>query len=419
MDSTDSPSSSLNERIAHPERVFPTLTPAQIGRLAAHGSRVPTARGDILVEAGERTVAFFVVVSGEIEAVRQPGAAAEALIATHHAGQFSGEGALISGRPALARVRVKEPGEVIRLTREELLAVIQTDAELSEILMRAFMLRRLEMIKGELGNVVVIGSSHQAGTLRVSEFLTRSGHPFHAVDLARDHDAQELLDRFHLSPADVPVVICGSEVLRNPTNAQIAECLGFNDAIDRSRVRDVVVVGAGPAGLAAAVYAASEGLDVLVIESNVPGGQAGSSSRIENYLGFPTGISGMDLAGRAHAQALKFGASIMVATVDIRRRRRLLRRHSAGGAVLRRRACGRGRRRECRGAGGGVSRINRTAGRCARPWAGPGGDDVDVPDSADRGQSRHRAPHQDADRRVGGTRYPRAHSVPRRSNRND
>jgi thioredoxin reductase (NADPH) len=318
MESTDNAPSSLNERIARPERVFPTLTPAQIARLAAHGSRLPTARGDILVEAGDRVVAFFVVVSGEVEAVRQPGAAAEALIATHHAGQFSGEGALISGRPALARVRVKEPGEVIRLTREQLLAVIQTDAELSEILMRAFILRRLEIIKGELGNVVVIGSTHHAGTLRVTEFLTRSGHPFHAVDLERDPDAQELLDRFRVSPADVPVVICGSEVLRNPTNAQIADCLGFNDAIDRSRVRDVVVVGAGPAGLAAAVYAASEGLDVLVIESNVPGGQAGSSSRIENYLGFPTGISGMDLAGRAHAQALKFGASIMVAKGAVR-----------------------------------------------------------------------------------------------------
>jgi thioredoxin reductase (NADPH) len=155
---------------------------------------------------------------------------------------------------------------------------------------------------------------HSAGTLRVNEFLTRNGHPFHYLDLDRDRDAQELLDRFQISVRDVPVVICrGSSVLRNPTNAQIADCLGFNEEIDQNRVCDLIVVGAGPAGLAAAVYGASEGLDVLVVESSVPGGQAGSSSRIENYLGFPTGISGLDLTGRAYAQALKFGAQVIVA----------------------------------------------------------------------------------------------------------
>src|SRR5207237_472519 len=148
----------------------------------------------------------------------------------------------------------------------------------------------------------------------IREFLTRNGHPFHFVDLDRDADAQELLDRFHVSVADVPVLICGVEtVLRNPRNAQIADCLGFNETVDQTRVNDLVVVGAGPAGLAAAVYGASEGLEALVLEANVPGGQAGSSSRIENYLGFPTGISGLELTGRAHAQALKFGARIMVA----------------------------------------------------------------------------------------------------------
>jgi thioredoxin reductase (NADPH) len=165
-----------------------------------------------------------------------------------------------------------------------------------------------------VGGVVVVGSTYNAGTLRIREFLTRNGHPFHFIDLDRDADAQELLDRFHVSAADVPVLICGVEtVLRNPTNAQIADCLGFNENVDQTRVNDLVVVGAGPAGLAAAVYGASEGLNVLVLESNVPGGQAGSSSRIENYLGFPTGISGLDLTGRAYAQALKFGAHVMVA----------------------------------------------------------------------------------------------------------
>ena len=203
---------------------------------------------------------------------------------------------------------------MIELDREQLLGLVQTDAELSEILMRAFILRRIELIAGGYGDVVLIGSTHCAGTLRVKEFLTRNGHPFHYIDLDRDADAQELLDRFHVSAADVPVLICrGDAVLRNPSNQQIADCLGFNDAIDRTHVRDLVIVGAGPAGLAAAVYGASEGLDVLVLESNLPGGQAGSSSRIENYLGFPTGISGLELTGRAYAQAQKFGAQVMIA----------------------------------------------------------------------------------------------------------
>jgi len=180
--------------------------------------------------------------------------------------------------------------------------------------MRAFILRRLQLIARDLGDVVVIGSAHSAGTLRVKEFLTRNGHPFHYVDLDRDREAQELLDRFHVEIADIPVLICrGDAVLRNPTNQKIADCLGFNEKIDETKVNDLLIVGAGPAGLAAAVYGASEGLSVLVLESNLPGGQAGSSSRIENYLGFPTGISGLELTGRAYAQALKFGARFMVA----------------------------------------------------------------------------------------------------------
>jgi thioredoxin reductase (NADPH) len=295
------------------DRLFPTLTPAQITRIAAHGRRRAIARGEVLVDVGDKVVPFFVVVSGEIH-VLQPSSGGETPIVTHRPGQFSGEANMITGRRALARARVSEPGEVIELSREQLLGVVQTDAELSEILMRAFILRRLELIAHDLGDVVVIGSMHSAGTLRVKEFLTRNGHPFHYIDLDRDPDAQELLDQFHVSAADVPVLICrGDAVLRNPSNPQIAECLGFNDAIDQTHVSDLVIVGAGPAGLAAAVYGASEGLDVLVLESNSPGGQAGSSSRIENYLGFPTGISGLDLTGRAYAQAQKFGAHIMIA----------------------------------------------------------------------------------------------------------
>jgi len=313
MDTPDRSLTPLAAAVSRPERVFPTLTQAQITRIAPHGRRRPITSGDVLVEVGQRPVPFFVVLSGEIQVLR-PSPGGEALIVTHRAGQFTGEGNMLTGRRALARTRVSEPGEVLELEHEQLLGLIQTDAELSDIFMRAFILRRIELIAGGYGDVVLIGSTHCAGTLRVNEFLTRNGHPFHYIDLDRDADAQDLLDRFHVSAADVPVLICrGDAVLRNPSNQQIADCLGFNDAIDRTQVRDLLIVGAGPAGLAAAVYGASEGLDVLVLESNLPGGQAGSSSRIENYLGFPTGISGLDLTGRAYSQAQKFGAQVMVA----------------------------------------------------------------------------------------------------------
>src|SRR6202049_4228531 len=299
--------------VSHPDRVFPTLTPAQIARVARHGRRRPMTSGEVLVEVGQRPVPFFVVSNGEVQALR-PSGETEALFITLGAGQFTGEGTMLTGRRALMRIRAITPGEVIELAREQLLGLIQTDTELSEIFMRAFILRRIELIASGYGDVVLIGSTHSAGTLRVKEFLTRNGHPFHYIDLDHDADAQDLLDRFHVTAADVPVLIGrGDAVLRNPSNQQIADCLGFNDAIDRTSVRDLVIVGAGPAGLAAAVYGASEGLDVLVLESNLPGGQAGSSSRIENYLGFPAGISAVDLTARAYAQAQKFGAQVMVA----------------------------------------------------------------------------------------------------------
>jgi thioredoxin reductase (NADPH) len=303
----------LAATIARPDRAFPTLTAPQVSRIAAHGRRRATAPGEVLVEAGDKAVPFFLVVSGELQVVRTADRD-ETLIAIHHPGQFSGEGNMITGRRAVARLRVSVPGEVIQLDHDQLLALIQTDADLSEILMRAFILRRVALIAGELGDVVVIGSAHSSGTLRTKEFLTRNGHPFQYLDLDRDRDAQDLLDRFHIGVADIPVVICrGDVVLRHPTNAQIADCLGLNEELEGTRVTDLAIVGAGPAGLAAAVYGASEGLEVIVLESNVPGGQAGSSSRIENYLGFPAGISGLDLTGRAYAQALKFGAHVVVA----------------------------------------------------------------------------------------------------------
>lgn len=296
------------------ERMFPTLTPAQIERVAAHGQVRSIRSGEVLIEPGDRAVPFFVITAGRVEVVR-PSVGIETLVAVHEPGQFTGEVNMLSGRPALVRSRVTEAGAVIELTREQLLALVQTDSEISELIMRAFILRRVELIAQGLGNVVLVGSNHCSGTLRAKEFLTRNGHPYSYIDLDRDTDVQDLLDRFQLTAADVPVLICrGEVVLRNPTNPQIATCLGFNEAIDQGQIRDVIIVGAGPAGLAAAVYAASEGLDVLVLETNSPGGQAGSSSKIENYLGFPTGISGQALAGRAYTQARKFGAQVIIAT---------------------------------------------------------------------------------------------------------
>jgi thioredoxin reductase (NADPH) len=293
--------------------MFPTLTPAQMVRVAAHGHPRRVQRGDVLIEQGQRPVPFFLITEGHIEIYR-PSGTSEALVAVHGPGQFTGEVNLLSGRRALARARAAEPGEVIEMSRERLLELVQTDAELSEILMRAFIFRRVELIAHGIGDVVLIGSRHSAGTLRAKEFLTRNGHPHAYIDLERDADVENLLARFHVEASDIPVLICRDElVLRNPSNQQIAECLGFNDAIDQTKVRDIVIVGAGPSGLAAAVYGASEGLDVLVLETNAPGGQAGSSSRIENYLGFPAGVSGQELAGRAYAQAQKFGAEIAIA----------------------------------------------------------------------------------------------------------
>jgi thioredoxin reductase (NADPH) len=296
------------------EHIFPRLTPAQVDRVASHGRVRPVAAGEVLLEAGDAATRMFVVISGQVEVVRLGDV--EQLVAVFQANQFTGEMSLITGRRLAAQVRGSEPGEVVEVRREDLLALIQTDAELSEVFMRAFILRRVDLIAQGVGDVVLIGSAHSGGTLRAKEFLTRNGHPHAYVDLDRDRDVQELLDRFRVTEADVPVLICrGTVVLRNPTNGQIAECLGFNEAVDETHLRDLVIVGAGPSGLAAAVYGASEGLDVLVLESHAPGGQAGSSSRIENYLGFPTGISGEELAARAFTQAEKFGAHIVIAQV--------------------------------------------------------------------------------------------------------
>ncbi|HVC21256.1 MAG TPA: FAD-dependent oxidoreductase [Vicinamibacterales bacterium] len=295
------------------DQVFPRLDSPQMARLAAHGHLRQVSAGDVLVEAGQPVTRFFVVNAGQFDVIR-PSADGDVLVVVYERGQFSGDVNQLSGRPSLVRLRARDAGEVIELGRDQLLSLVQTDSDLSDVLMRAFIFRRLEMIKQRLGDVVLLGSAHSPGTLRIREFLSRNGYPHVYLDLDSDTGVQELFDRFKVDINDVPVLICrGQIVLRNPTNQQIADCLGFNDAIDQTQLRDVVIVGAGPSGLAAAVYGASEGLDVLVLEADAPGGQAGASSKIENYLGFPTGVSGAELTTRAYAQAQKFGAQILVA----------------------------------------------------------------------------------------------------------
>jgi thioredoxin reductase (NADPH) len=293
-------------------QAFPVLTAAQIDRVLPIGKVRQVQRGEILFEPGDTNVPFFVLLSGGMEIV-QPDLTGERPIATHARGEFTGEMTMISGHRCLVLGRTTEPGEFLELTNDGLRSLIAKDAELSEIFMRAFILRRLELVRRGQGNFILMGSRHSAKTLQLREFLSRNGHPYTYVDLDADKTSQELLDRFEIKLDEIPVVICKDGVLRNPTVQQLADGLGFNSGIDESQLRDLIIVGAGPSGLAAAVYAASEGLDTLVIEIAAPGGQAGSSSKIENYLGFPTGVSGLELATRAITQAEKFGAKMMLA----------------------------------------------------------------------------------------------------------
>jgi len=302
------------------EQMFPKLTPAQIARLAGHGRRLATTDGQVLSSAGEAHRDLLVVLSGVLEIVR-PGLHAEELLTLLVAGDFSGEMSTLRGLGSFVTVRVRQSGEVIAISDAELRRIVQTDSELSELFMRAFILRRMGLIQAGQGDIVLLGSMHTSSALRLVQFLTRNAYPHTAMDVDTDPDARELLQRLHVGSGELPVVLCrGQVVLKNPSNAEVAACLGMNPRIDQSQVRDVIVIGAGPAGLAAAVYAASEGLDTLVVETVASGGQAGSSSKIENYLGFPTGISGLALAGRALVQAQKFGADVAVASSALRLR---------------------------------------------------------------------------------------------------
>jgi thioredoxin reductase (NADPH) len=293
-------------------QMFPHLTPMQITRLNAHGRKISTQKGQVLSEPGDHPP-MYVVLSGSIEII-QPTLSGETLIVLHTPGSFTGDTGTLRAISTVVRMRVREAGEVLAIDDAQLREIVQTDSELSELFMRAFILRRVALITSQSSDVILLGSRHSAGTLRLQQFLTRNTYPFVNLDIDTDVSVRDLLERFHVTVEDLPVVVCrASIVLKNPSNEEVAANLGMNQQIDDDRIRDVIVVGAGPAGLAAGVYAASEGLDVLVLETGTPGGQAGSSSKIENYLGFPTGISGLALAARALVQAQKFGAEIRTA----------------------------------------------------------------------------------------------------------
>jgi thioredoxin reductase (NADPH) len=301
---------------ANQNEIFPVLTPEQVGRIAPFAREKTFENGSILWDWGVRHNPMFVVVEGEIAVF----SGADQFVTAHRPGEFSGDVDLLSGRPTVVRAKARGVTRVFELAQDHLRRLVQTDAELSEIFLRAFMLRRCALMARGYGNVVLIGSRHSAGTLAIQEFLTRNNQPYAYVDVDVDAGVQTTLDTFGVGVGDVPVFICrGERVLKKPTTDEVGECLGLNE-VNEEVLRDLVVIGAGPAGLAAAVYAASEGLDVLVVESSAAGGQAGSSSRIENYLGFPTGISGQLLASNALVQAEKFGAELVVARTAARLR---------------------------------------------------------------------------------------------------
>ena len=291
------------------EQAFPALTDRQMARIAALGRERDLADGENLWEAGDRNRPLFVILDGEVEiflgAVR--------VVTVAKKGAFTGDVDLLSGRPVVASGRARGSARVLELPPARLRDLVQTDYELGEIFLRAFMLRRAMLLDLKGKNLVLIGSSWCALTLEIDGFLTRNSQPHTFLDVENDAAVQDTLDRLHIAVADMPVLICRDTlVLRKPTIEQVAECLGLSD-LNNAAVRDLVVVGAGPAGLSTAVYAASEGLDVLVLEGRAPGGQAGASMRIENYLGFPAGVTGQELAQLARMQAEKFGAEMVVA----------------------------------------------------------------------------------------------------------
>ena len=292
---------------------FPKLTDAQVAQLAASSVQRRVNAREILFDQGSADHGVFIVLTGSIEIVGVSNGV-ETVLSVLGPREFTGEVTQLSGRRSLVLCRACETSEVLEIDRPNLRHVMDTDAVLGAVFLGAFLVRRVFLIANSVGDAILIGSAHSNDTLRLRTFLGRNGHPYTYLDVDVDTDVQAVLDQFSVLVTDIPVLICrGQLVLRNPSNAETAACFGLNVGIDQAGVYDMIVIGAGPGGLAAAVYGASEGLNVLVIESVAPGGQAGSSSRIENYLGFPLGISGQELADRAFVQAEKFGAQISVA----------------------------------------------------------------------------------------------------------
>ena len=306
----------MNTLRTREHQMFPVLDAAQIAtaRRFASGAERHFAPGESIYAIGEQGVPAWLVLEGTINVMRRDGLSHEAAITTHRAGQLSGEVNQLAGRPAMAAGRAGSSGCVaLPFDAAHLRALMVGSADVGEIIMRALILRRVGLIEEGGAGTILIGKPGTADLTRLQGFLTRSGFPNLVLDVATDAEGRALVERIGVAPGDLPLVVCpDGAMLRNPSDAEIAMCLGMTPALDPENVYDVAIVGAGPAGLAAAVYAASEGLSVIVLDERAIGGQAGASARIENYLGFPTGISGQALAGRAWNQALKFGAEIAI-----------------------------------------------------------------------------------------------------------
>jgi len=297
---------------ARSAQTFPKLSPEMAARVAAFGTEEFAPAGTMVFERGQRRVDFFLVLEGEIEIFDLDRNHQPNVFTVHGERQFTGELDLFNDRQILVSGRTGRDSRLVRVARVDFQRMIAAEPDIGEIIMRAFILRRVGLMLHSQGGVVLIGPGHGADTVRLQRFLSRNGYPHRLLDTDVDPDAEGFLGCFRLTPDQLPVVIADDEALRNPSIGALADRLGLSIAIDPEHVHDLTVVGAGPAGLAAAVYAASEGLDTLILEGAAPGGQAGTSSKIENYLGFPTGISGQALAGRAQTQAQKFGARLAV-----------------------------------------------------------------------------------------------------------
>ncbi len=294
-------------------QTFPQLDVEMAARLAGYGSEETLPAGALIFDRGQRSVDFFLVQEGRVEIFEMDSRDREHVLTVHGERQFTGELDQFNDREILVSARTAVETRLVRLRRSDFRRLMASESDIGEIIMRAFILRRVGLIRHAQGGVVLIGPGHAADTLRLQRFLTRNGYPHRLLDTEIDAGAGGFVACLGLQPAQLPVVVSADHrVLNNPITAELADALGLTETIDPAHVYDVAVVGAGPAGLAAAVYAASEGLDTIVIEGMAPGGQAGTSSKIENYLGFPTGISGQALAGRAQVQAQKFGARLAV-----------------------------------------------------------------------------------------------------------